>query len=106
MADNNQKKEEAKQKVDQIDEQVRSTVHNVAGKVNEQIERVDIDGAARKAEEEINKLKAELADIKRRAGPKIQEAENYLTSPTAITFYKGLITGVAIVMAYNKVYSK
>jgi predicted nucleic acid-binding Zn-ribbon protein len=97
-------KEEAKQKVEQIDEQVRSTVHNVANKVNGQIENLDIDGAAKKAEDEINKLKSELADIKRRAGPKIQEAENFLTSPTAITFYKGLITGVAIVLTYKKLY--
>ncbi|CEG64940.1 hypothetical protein RMATCC62417_01830 [Rhizopus microsporus] len=79
--------------VSDASETMKKGIHNAS----DQYER-----ASRHAEEEMEKLKAELADLRRRAAPKIEEAEHFLVSPTAIAFYKGLVTGVAIVLAYQK----
>lgn len=102
MANNNNEK--VAQKADEIENKVRRGASEAADQVDHALDNAtsDVDKAAKRAEDEVNKLKAELADMRRRAGPKIQEAENYLTSPTAISFYKGLITGVALVLAYKK----
>lgn len=54
-------------------------------KVNE-----NIDKAASSAQDEVSRLRHELDDLRRRAGPKIDEAENFLTSPTALGFYQGM----------------
>lgn len=94
--------DEASDKIKQGADYVSEKVKEGADKVGEVVESEDFQRAARRAEEEVNRLKAELADIRRNVGPKIQEAENFLTSPSAVTFYKGLITGVAIVLAFNK----
>ncbi|ORZ00686.1 hypothetical protein BCR43DRAFT_521675 [Syncephalastrum racemosum] len=66
-------------------------------KVNE-----NIDKAAGNAQDEVSRLRHELDDLRRRAGPKIDEAESFLTSPTALGFYQGLVVGVAIVLGYAK----
>jgi molecular chaperone GrpE (heat shock protein) len=101
MPSNNEKEA---QKADEIESKVRQGASEAVYKVDELLDNAssDVERAARRAEDEVNKLKAELADLKRRAGPKIKEAENYLTSPTAISFYKGLVTGIALVIAYKK----
>jgi molecular chaperone GrpE (heat shock protein) len=101
MANNSEK---VAQKAEEIETKARRGVSEAADKIDQALDGTssDVDRAAKRAEDEVNKLKAELADLKRRAGPKIQEAENYLTSPTAISFYKGLITGAALVFAYKK----
>ncbi|KAG1110187.1 hypothetical protein G6F42_015413 [Rhizopus arrhizus] len=103
MAHNNNKSI-ASEKADEVENTIREGASEAAKAVDKKLDNAneDFDRAAQRAEEEVNKLKAELADLKRRAGPKIQEAENYLTSPAAISFYKGLVTGVAIVLAYKK----
>lgn len=102
MAHNNKSK--ASQKADEIENTLREGASDAAKTVDKKLDNAneDVDRAAKRAEEEVNKLKAELADLKRRAGPKIQEAENFLCSPAAINFYKGLVTGVALVLAYKK----
>lgn len=51
------------------------------------------DKASATAQEELTKVKAEYADFKARSGPKIQKAENALTSPAAIGFYQGKVYG-------------
>jgi CHASE3 domain sensor protein len=107
MASNNKEKvseqaDHIESKVQEGADKVNSKVQEGANKAQEVLEDDDVQKAARRAEEEVNRLKTELADLRRKAGPKIQEAENYLTSPSAITFYKGLITGVAVVLAYKK----
>ncbi|KAI8887587.1 hypothetical protein K501DRAFT_175079 [Backusella circina FSU 941] len=62
----------------------------------------EIANAAHRAEDEINRLKSELSDLKARAGPKIREAENFLSSPKACSFYQGVVTGIALVLLYKK----
>lgn len=57
---------------------------NTDTKINENIEK-----ASNRAQEEVTRLRAELDDLKRRAGPKMHEAETFLTSPTALGFYQG-----------------
>ncbi|KAI8390184.1 hypothetical protein BD560DRAFT_429979 [Blakeslea trispora] len=101
MSSNSQK---AAQKTDEVANQVSSGAHEAANKVDQVLDNAPEKAAkaTQMAEEEVKKLKAELADLKRKAGPKIQEAENVLTSPAAINFYKGLVTGVALVLAYNR----
>lgn len=94
--------DEASDKIKQGADYVSEKVKEGADKVGEVVESEDFQRAAKRAEDEVNRLKAELADIRRNVGPKIQEAENFLTSPSAVTFYKGLITGVAIVLAFKK----
>lgn len=98
-------------KADKLESKVRSGTEVLESKIHEGAKKVDeaTDGAsddaaraAKRAEDEVNRLKAELAELRRNVGPKIQEAENYLTSPTAITFYKGIVTGVALVLAFKK----
>ncbi|KAI8067629.1 uncharacterized protein B0P05DRAFT_552299 [Gilbertella persicaria] len=101
MSNNSQK---AAQKTDQVTDQIRSGAHDAANKVDKALDDApqQVGKATEIAEDEVNRLKDELADLKRKAGPKIQEAENFLTSPAAINFYKGLITGVALVLTYKK----
>lgn len=53
-------------------------------KVNE-----NVDKAAEQTKQELSKLRAEYEELKRSAKPKVQEAENFLTSPSAIGFYQG-----------------
>ncbi|KAI8090624.1 hypothetical protein BDF21DRAFT_411688, partial [Thamnidium elegans] len=96
-------------KADEIESKIQKGADKLGNKVQEGAKKVDgvlqddeVARATRRAEEEVNKLKAELADLQARAGPKLQEAENYLTSPSAITFYKGLVTGAALILAYKK----
>lgn len=102
-------KSTASQKADEIESSIHnganeleSKVRQGAKKVDELLENEDVQRASKRAEDEVNRLKAELADLQRKAGPKLQEAEHFLTSPSAITFYKGLVTGVALVLAYKK----
>ncbi|KAI9022982.1 hypothetical protein CLU79DRAFT_749810 [Phycomyces nitens] len=71
----------------------RETEH----KINNNIEK-----ASNVAQDEVTRLRAELDEFKRKAGPKVQEAENILCSPSAIGFYQGLVVGVAIVLGYAK----
>ncbi|CEP15218.1 hypothetical protein [Parasitella parasitica] len=97
-------KSKASQKADEIENTLRESASDAAKAADKKLDNVneDVERAAKRAEDEINKLKAELADLRRRAGPKIQEAENFLCSPAAINFYKGLVTGIAVVLAYKK----
>jgi hypothetical protein len=53
-------------------------------KVNE-----NVDKAAEQTKQELSKLRAEYEELKRSAKPKVQEAETFLTSPSAIGFYQG-----------------
>lgn len=53
-------------------------------KINQNIEK-----ASNTAQDEVTRLRAELDDLRRRAGPKIEEAENFLCSPPARGFYQG-----------------
>ncbi|KAI8970399.1 hypothetical protein BDF20DRAFT_891033 [Mycotypha africana] len=98
--------DEAKAKVsnmtDEMESKVKQGATAASNKVDELLENENVDRAARRTEEEAHKLKDDVRELKRKAGPKIQEAENFLTSPAAINFYKGLITGVALVFAYNR----
>jgi molecular chaperone GrpE (heat shock protein) len=47
------------------------------------------DKVSAQTQDELARVKAELAEFKRKSQPKVQEAENYLTSPSAIGFYQG-----------------
>lgn len=100
---------EVNKKADELASQVRSGAEAVesgiqqgAKKLDEKLQDDDVQRAAKRAEDEVNKLKAELAELRRNVGPKIQEAENFLTSPSAIAFYKGVVTGVALVLAFKR----
>lgn len=53
-------------------------------KINETYDKV-----SSTVEDELAKVKAEFNDFKARSGPKVREAENFLTSPGAIGFYQG-----------------
>ncbi|KAG2198309.1 hypothetical protein INT47_003022 [Mucor saturninus] len=97
-----QKAEEIESKIDSGASELQGKVREGAKKVDEVLENEDVKRATKRAEDEVNRLKAELAEFQRKAGPKLQEAEHFLCSPTAITFYKGLVTGVALVLAYKK----
>lgn len=61
-----------------------SSVANDQRKINE-----NVDKAADQTKQELNKLRAEYEELKRSARPKVQEAESFLTSPSAIGFYQG-----------------
>ncbi|KAI8991004.1 hypothetical protein BDF20DRAFT_14596 [Mycotypha africana] len=69
---------------------------------NEQVMKENIDKAAEQAKQELSKLKAEYEEFKRNAQPKVQEAESFLTSPSAIGFYQGLVVGAFLVLGYAK----
>ncbi|CDS06848.1 hypothetical protein LRAMOSA09373 [Lichtheimia ramosa] len=77
-------------------------------KLNQNIDKAsgiaqdNIDKASSFAQDEVSRLRAELDDLRRKAGPKMHEAENYLTSPCALGFYQGVVTGVVLVLAYAK----
>ncbi|KAG0172277.1 hypothetical protein DFQ28_005438 [Apophysomyces sp. BC1034] len=75
-----------------------SSTRDAEKKVSEKIEK-----ASQAAQDEVAHLRAELDDLRRKAGPKMREAENYLTSPTALGFYQGVVVGAALVLAYAKV---
>ncbi|CAO3615758.1 hypothetical protein MBANPS3_004177 [Mucor bainieri] len=66
-------------------------------KINE-----NVDKAAEQTKQELSKLRAEYEELKRTAKPKVQEAETFLTSPSAIGFYQGLVVGVFVVLGYAK----
>jgi arginine utilization protein RocB len=61
-----------------------SSVAEDQRKINENVNK-----AADQTKQELNKLRAEYEELKRSARPKVQEAENFLTSPAAIGFYQG-----------------
>ena len=54
-------------------------------KINENISK-----ASGAAQDEVSRLRSELDDLRRRAGPKVEEAESFLTTPAAFGFYKGM----------------
>jgi hypothetical protein len=56
---------------------------------NEQKIHETVDKVTASAQQEIDKLKAELDDLRTKSKPKIKEAETFLTSPSAIGFYQG-----------------
>ncbi|KAI9314765.1 hypothetical protein BX666DRAFT_1963299 [Dichotomocladium elegans] len=62
----------------------------------------NLEKASNFAQDEVTHLRAELDELRRKAGPKVEEAENYLTSPTALGFYQGVVTGIVLVLAYAK----
>lgn len=68
------------QKEQKFDEAVASNEK----KVNEAYDKV-----SSTAQDELTKVKAEFDEFKKRSAPKVQEAENFLTSPSAIGFYQG-----------------
>ncbi|KAI9280809.1 hypothetical protein BY458DRAFT_531767 [Sporodiniella umbellata] len=92
------------QTIQEAESKAHAYVSETADKVSRGIDDASegYQKASKKAEAEVNRLKAELAELRAKAAPKIQEAEHFLTSPAAIQFYKGLVTGVALVMAYQK----
>ncbi|KAI9494475.1 hypothetical protein BDB00DRAFT_871308 [Zychaea mexicana] len=58
----------------------------------------NIDKASGAAQDEVSRLRAELDDLRARARPKVEEAESFLTSPSALGFYKGVV----VVLGYAK----
>ncbi|KAG2176111.1 hypothetical protein INT43_005344 [Umbelopsis isabellina] len=70
---------------------------NAEKKINE-----GIDKASNVAQDEVTKLRNELNDLRRRAGPKVQEAENFLSSPPVLGFIQGFVAGAAVVLLYAK----
>ncbi|KAL1933016.1 hypothetical protein VTP01DRAFT_8694 [Rhizomucor pusillus] len=66
-------------------------------KINENISK-----ASSAAQDEVVRLRRELDDLRRRAGPKIDEAQSFLTSPAALGFYQGVVAGVVLVLGYAK----
>jgi hypothetical protein len=63
---------------------------NAEKKVNE-----GIDKASDVAKDEVTKLRNELNELRRKAGPKVQEAENFLTSPPVLGFIEGIVCYVS-----------
>ncbi|KAI8878010.1 hypothetical protein K501DRAFT_229213 [Backusella circina FSU 941] len=61
-----------------------------------------VDNVTTSAQQEIDKLKTELDDLRTKSKPKIKEAETFLTSPSAIGFYQGLLVGVVVTLSYAK----
>lgn len=61
-----------------------SSVAEDQRKINENVNK-----AADQTKQELTKLRAEYEELKRNARPKVQEAESFLTSPSAIGFYQG-----------------
>lgn len=61
----------------------------MSARANEQKANEAIDKTAINTKEELDKLRAEYEDLKRRTQPKVEEAQTYLTSPSAIGFYQG-----------------
>jgi hypothetical protein len=67
------------------------TTKNAEKKINE-----GIDKASDVAKDEVTKLRNELNELRRKAGPKVQEAENFITSPPVVGFIEGLCTHIQI----------
>ena len=73
-----------------------STSKDTEKKVNQNIDKAsgiaqdNIEKASGFAQDEVSRLRAELDDLRRKAGPKMHEAENFLTSPCALGFYQGI----------------
>ncbi|KAG2186695.1 hypothetical protein INT44_002921 [Umbelopsis vinacea] len=86
-----------------------------------------IDKASDVAKDEVTRLRNELNELRRKAGPKVQEAENFLTSPPVLGFIEehfantrlhfdhcyprtdfftigitGFVAGAAVVLLYAK----
>ncbi|KAI7857025.1 hypothetical protein BDC45DRAFT_566556 [Circinella umbellata] len=74
-----------------------SNSKDVENKVNK-----NIDKASNVAQDEVSRLRAELDDLRARAKPKVEEAETFLTTPSAFGFYKGFVVGVLVVLGYAK----
>ncbi|CEG72539.1 hypothetical protein G6F70_001911 [Rhizopus microsporus] len=74
----------------------------MSARENEQRAKEAVDKTAHNAKEELERLRAEYEDLKRRTQPKVQEAQSYLTSPSAIGFYQGVIVGAFLVLGYAK----
>ncbi|KAG0739058.1 hypothetical protein G6F57_003318 [Rhizopus arrhizus] len=74
----------------------------MSARVNEQKANEAIDKTAINTKEELDKLRAEYEDLKKRTQPKVEEAQTYLTSPSAIGFYQGFIVGAFVVLGYAK----
>lgn len=102
MSTTTQKAEEIDSKIQQGADKLGDKVKEGAKKVDEVLEDDEVKRATRRAEQEVNKIKSEFSEIQAKAGPQIQKAEHFLTSSTAITFYQGLVTGAALVLAYKK----
>ncbi|KAI7895654.1 uncharacterized protein EV154DRAFT_494516, partial [Mucor mucedo] len=83
--------------VQQTEQKFNEAVVTNEKKLNETYDKVSAT-----AQEELAKVKAEFNEFKARSGPKVQEAENFLTSPGAIGFYQGLVVGVFVVLGYAK----
>lgn len=64
-------------------------------KINENISK-----ASSAAQDEVVRLRRELDDLRRRAGPKIDEAQSFLTSPAALGFYQGTVTNLRVNLCF------
>ncbi|KAI9264793.1 hypothetical protein BY458DRAFT_457973 [Sporodiniella umbellata] len=74
----------------------------MSAKQNEQKAREVIDETAANSKEELAKLRVEYEELKRKTQPKVREAQNRLSSPSAIGFYQGVIVGAFVVLGYAK----
>jgi molecular chaperone GrpE (heat shock protein) len=81
--------------VQQNEQKFNEAVATNEKKINEAYDKV-----SSTAQDELAKVKAEFDDFKKRSGPKVQEAENFLTSPSAIGFYQGKVN---ILKGYKRV---
>ncbi|KAI8095809.1 hypothetical protein BDF21DRAFT_353689 [Thamnidium elegans] len=83
--------------IQQTEKKFNEAVAENEKKINQTYDKVSAT-----AQEELSKVKAEFEDFKKRSGPRVQKAENALTSPSAIGFYQGLVVGVCVVLGYAK----
>ncbi|KAG2187550.1 hypothetical protein INT44_005239 [Umbelopsis vinacea] len=66
-------------------------------KVNANIEHFSAE-----AQQEVTRLRKELDDLRIRARPKVQEAENFLSSPQVTGFIGGFVAATAVILGYTK----
>ncbi|CAO3680326.1 unnamed protein product [Umbelopsis ramanniana] len=66
-------------------------------KVNANIEHFSAE-----AQQEVTRLRKELDDLRIRARPKVQEAENFLSSPQVTGFIGGFVAATAVILGYAK----
>jgi molecular chaperone GrpE (heat shock protein) len=58
-------------------------------KINETVNK-----AADTTKDELKRVKAELEELRRKTGPKMDQASSALTSPQAIGFYQGKLNRI------------
>jgi len=62
----------------------------------------NIENYSAEAQQEVTRLRKEVDDLRARARPKVQEAENFLSSPQVTGFIGGFVAATAIILGYAK----